>query len=107
MGADDKLSTCLSGRTRPILPSDVPAMLDEANRMGAGVAPNLLLNDVDSGVARMVVRDEDFERLIVLREGRAHRLANEAFVVVAEQRKSDQHGYGHGLVGLGTVVAGP
>ena len=37
--------------------------------MRPGVTANFLLDDVESGVRRMVVRDQDFERLVVLRQG--------------------------------------
>ena len=37
--------------------------------MGPGVTANFLLDDVESGVGGMVVRDQDFERLIILRQG--------------------------------------
>ena len=37
--------------------------------MRSGVAADFFLNDVESSVGGMVVRDQDFERLIILRQG--------------------------------------
>ena len=58
--------------------------------MRAVIGGGHFLHDLEGAVGRAIIRQDDLQRLVGLREGALDGLADEAFLIVGDDRESHQ-----------------